>query len=67
MKEPIHVITISTYAAEDTELSKALVMRSAKVESSSHLGATATWVAETIISNKMKVIFGKERENSDEC
>ena len=62
MNEPFHIITITTYDADDPEMENPKAETKGRVENSSisSIQAANQWVSESIISNKMNCIFGKD-------
>ena len=62
MNEPFHIITITTYDADDSEMKNPKAETRGRVENSSisSIQAAYQWVSESIISNKMNCIFGKD-------
>lgn len=64
MSNLFHVITVTTYEADDTELKNPKAEVQGKIESTSieDIQGAKQWLAESLIGNKMQAIFKKEGE-----
>ncbi len=59
MSEPFHIITITTYDADDAKMENPKAETRGKVDDSSiqSIQAASRWISESIISNKIQCIF----------
>lgn len=63
MSEPFHIITITTYDADDAKMENPKAETKGRVENSSieSIQSANRWMYESIISNKVQCIFGFDK------